>query len=42
MTLHQWCTRESWNGRAIRDEIGKGVVLAALGVLAAHFAGRHR
>jgi hypothetical protein len=29
--------REGWSGRPLREEVAKGILLGALGVLAEHF-----
>jgi hypothetical protein len=35
-SIREWATRRSWNGRPVRQEQAQGVLVAALGVLAAH------
>ena len=37
MSIRDWATREGWNGRPLRPEVAKGILLGALSVLALHF-----
>jgi hypothetical protein len=37
MSLRQWALRQRWGGRPVRPDQAQGVLVAALGVLAAHF-----
>ncbi len=37
MTLREWALREGWNGRPLREETAKGILVGTLGALAAHF-----
>jgi len=36
-SVREWAMRQGWNGRPIRQEQAQGILVAALGVLAAHF-----
>jgi hypothetical protein len=36
-SIRQWAIRQGWNGRPVRQEHAQGILIAALGVLAAHF-----
>jgi hypothetical protein len=36
-SVREWATRQGWNGRPVRQEQAQGILVAALGVLAAHF-----
>jgi hypothetical protein len=43
MSLRQWALRQRWGGRQVRPDQAQGVLVAALGVLLAHFRnGDHR
>ena len=37
MSLRQWALRQRWGGRPVRPDQAQGVLVAALGVLVAHF-----
>jgi len=37
MTLREWSVREGWNGRAVSPHVTKGLLIATLGILKAHF-----
>jgi hypothetical protein len=37
LSLRQWALREGWQGRPLREEVAKGTLLGALGVLRRHF-----
>ena len=37
MSLREWSMREGWQGRPISPHVAKGVIIAALGILRAHF-----
>ena len=37
LSMRDWALREGWAGRAIRQEVAKGVLLGTLGTLAKHF-----
>jgi hypothetical protein len=37
ISLRQWALRQRWGGRPVRPDQAQGVLVAALGVLAAHF-----
>jgi hypothetical protein len=37
MSLRQWALRQRWGGRQVRPDQAQGVLVAALGVLVAHF-----
>ncbi len=37
ITLRDWAIREGWNGRPIREEVAKGILIGTLGALAEHF-----
>jgi hypothetical protein len=37
MTMREWAQREGWGGRPIREEVAKGTLIGALGVLVKHF-----
>jgi hypothetical protein len=36
-SVREWALRRSWTGRPVRQEQARGVLIAALGVLARHF-----
>jgi hypothetical protein len=36
-TVHEWAHRQGWGGRPVDHKEAKGIFVAALGVLAAHF-----
>jgi len=38
MSLRQWSLREGWAGKPIREQVAKGILVGALGILAEHFA----
>jgi hypothetical protein len=40
-TLKAWAVEQGWNGRRVSQETASGILVAALGVLEAHF-GNHR
>ena len=35
-SVREWAIRQGWNGRPVRQEQAQGILVAALGVLAAH------
>jgi hypothetical protein len=35
--VREWAIRQGWGGRPVRQEQAQGILVAALGVLAAHF-----
>jgi hypothetical protein len=37
MSLREWALREGWGGKPIREEVAKGTLVGALGVLARHY-----
>jgi hypothetical protein len=37
-SVREWAIRRGWGGRPVRQEQALGILVAALGVLAAHFA----
>jgi hypothetical protein len=37
MSVREWATRQGWSGRPVRQEQAQGILVAALGVLAAHY-----
>jgi hypothetical protein len=37
-SVREWALRQGWGGRPVRQEQAQGILVAALGVLAAHFA----
>jgi hypothetical protein len=37
-SVREWATRQGWNGRPVRQEQAQGILVAALGMLAAHVA----
>jgi hypothetical protein len=37
LSMREWAMREGWGGRPLREEVAKGTLLGALGVLARHF-----
>jgi Domain of unknown function (DUF6456) len=39
-SLREWAVRQGWGGRPVRQEQAQGILVAALGVLAAHFGYR--
>jgi hypothetical protein len=36
-SVRDWAIRQGWGGRPVRQEQAQGILVAALGVLAAHF-----
>ncbi len=36
-SIREWALRQGWNGRPIAPQQGQGIVVAALGMLAAHY-----
>jgi hypothetical protein len=36
-SVREWAIRQGWNGRPVRQELAQGILVAALGVLAAAF-----
>jgi hypothetical protein len=36
-SVREWAMRQGWSGRPVRQEQAQGILVAALGVLAAHF-----
>jgi Domain of unknown function (DUF6456) len=36
-SVREWAIRQGWGGRPVRQERAQGILVAALGVLAAHF-----
>jgi hypothetical protein len=36
-SIRQWAIREGWSGRSIREEVAKGTLIGALGVLVGFF-----
>jgi hypothetical protein len=36
-SVREWAMREGWGGRPVRQEQAQGILVAALGMLAAHF-----
>jgi hypothetical protein len=36
-SVHEWSMRLGWGGRPVRQEQAQGILIAALGVLAAHY-----
>jgi hypothetical protein len=36
-SLREWAMRQGWGGRPVRQEQAQGILVAALGMLAAHF-----
>jgi hypothetical protein len=41
-SLREWASRQGWSGRVVGHSQAGGILVAALGVLAAHYARRHR
>jgi hypothetical protein len=39
-SLREWAIRQGWGGRTVRQEQAQGILVAALGVLAAHLGYR--
>jgi len=37
LSMREWAMREGWGGRPLREEVAKGTLVGALGVLAKHF-----
>jgi len=37
LSMREWALREGWGGRPLREEVAKGQLIGALGVLAKHF-----
>jgi hypothetical protein len=49
MSIRDWSMRDGWNGKRVEKNEAKGILLAALGMLARHYGyersgghGRHR
>jgi hypothetical protein len=40
-SLKEWALEQGWNGRRVSQEAASGILIAALGVLDAHFRSRH-
>jgi hypothetical protein len=38
-SLKEWAREQGWNGRRVSEEAASGIMVAALGVLTAHFGG---
>ena len=36
-SVREWAMRQGWGGRSVRQEQAQGILIAALGMLAAHF-----
>jgi hypothetical protein len=36
-SVREWARRQGWGGRPVRQEQAQGMLIAALGILAAHF-----
>jgi hypothetical protein len=36
-SVHEWAMRQGWCGRPVRQEQAQGILVAALGMLAAHY-----
>ena len=36
-SVREWAIRQGWGGRPVRQEQAQGILVAALGMLAAHF-----
>ena len=36
-SVREWAIRQGWNGRPVRQEQAKGILVAGLGMLAGHF-----
>ena len=36
-SVREWSIRQGWSGRPVRQEQAQGILIAALGMLAAHF-----
>jgi hypothetical protein len=36
-TVHEWAHRQGWGGRPLDHKEAKGILLAALGMLAGHY-----
>jgi hypothetical protein len=36
-SVREWAMRQGWGGRPVRQEQAQGILVAALGMLAAHF-----
>jgi hypothetical protein len=36
-SVREWAIRQGWGGRPVRQEQAQGILVAALGILAAHF-----
>jgi len=36
-SVREWAIRQGWGGRPVRQEQAQGILIAALGMLAAHF-----
>jgi hypothetical protein len=39
-SLKEWALERGWSGRRVSQEVASGILIAALGTLEAHFAGR--
>ena len=37
-SVREWAIRQGWGGRPVRQEQAQGILVAALGILAGHFA----
>ena len=36
-SVKEWCETQGWNGQPLNERVGKGILVAALGVLAMHY-----
>jgi hypothetical protein len=36
-SVREWAMRQGWGGRPVRQEQAQGILIAALGMVAAHF-----
>jgi hypothetical protein len=36
-SVREWALRQGWGGRPVEQKEAKGILVAALGILAAHF-----
>jgi hypothetical protein len=36
-SVREWAIRQGWGGRSVRQEQAQGILVAALGMLAAHY-----
>ena len=41
LSLRDWALRQGWGGRAVRQEAAQGILVAGLGLLAAHYGYDH-